>query len=263
MTEPRITIERTSMGWRAIRWLLWRYVRRISHRHLINRTLQHTSGESMRWLPKDIDRFLETLQSETIEMRVTAKLPHLPNACSRLMVELAIYTLAADAALRSHGVETNSAHLVMADIGWDIYRRMLGLSSLPARIVSRDPARRLRWAIRGLLVFPFRPVGAPGYETSVFRDGGDLHTHFTHCPPQTFARAIAARRADPELLEAFTKSWCHYGSPGADIIAAVGKRRHYQRLQTLSAGDPVCDMCWKARGSGQMLQSQEEEEKQC
>lgn len=251
------------MGWNVICGLLWRYVKRTSHRLLINRTLQHTSGESMRWLPKDIDRFLETLQSEPMEVRSTAKLPNLANVGSRLMVELAIHTLATDAALRSHGVGTNSAHLVMADIGWDIYRRMLGRSSLPARIVSRNPALRLRWTIRGLLIFPFRPVGAPGYETRVFRDGNDLHTHFTYCPPQTFARAIAARRVDPELLEAFRQSWCRYDSPGADIIAADGKRGHYRRPRTFSAGDPACDMCWKARGSGQMLKFQEEEDKQC
>lgn len=189
------------MGWNVIRWLLCRYVRRTSHRHLFNRTLQHTSAESMRGLPKDIDCFLETPQSETMEMRSTAKLPNLPNVGSRMMVELAIHTLAADAALRSHGVGTNNAHLVMADIGWDIYRRMLGLSSLPVRIISRDPALR--------------------------------------------------------------QSWCRYDSPGADIIAADGQRGHYRRPRTLSAGDPVFDMCWKARGSGQMLQSQEEEEKQC
>ncbi|MCF3595033.1 hypothetical protein LZG00_13625 [Rhodobacteraceae bacterium LMO-12] len=255
MTEQSIADERTPLGWRIISWLLWKGVRRTCHRHLANRTLRLTSGDALRWLPDDTDRFLDTLERESAEMRAIADLPQLPNAGSRLMVELAIHTVAADAALRSHGVETASAHSVVADVGWDLYRRMLGLSSLPSRIVSRNPGRRLRWTIQELLIFPFRPVGAPGYETRVFRDGEDLHTHFTHCPPQTFARAVAERREDPEMLEAFRQSWCLYDWPGADLIAADGRRGHYQRPHTLSAGDPVCDMCWKARGSGQMLQS--------
>lgn len=255
MTEQHISVERTALGWRAIRWLLWRNLRRTCHRHLANRTLRLTNGHTLRWLPKDTDRFLDTLTQETAGMRSITDLSHLPNVGSRLMVELAIYTVAADAALRSHGVETNCAHSVVADVGWDLYRRLLTLSSLPSRVFSRDPGRRIRWTIRGLLIFPFHPVGAPGYETRVFRDGDDLNTHFTHCPPQTFVRVIAGRREDPELLEAFRQSWCRYDWPGADLIAADGDRGHYQRLHTLSAGDQVCDMCWKAHGAEQMLQT--------
>lgn len=255
MSEQPVPVEHTPSDWKVIRWLLWKNVRRTCHRHLATRTLRLASGDVLRWLPEDTDSFLDTLARETAGMRAVADLPRLPNFGSRLMVELAIYTVAADAALRAHGVEIACAHSVVADVGWDLYRHMLGLSSLPSRIISRDPGRRLRWTIRGLLIFPFHAVGAPGYETKVFRNGDDLHTHFTHCPPQTFARAIAERREDPELLEAFRQSWCRYDWPGADLIAADGERGHYQRPHTLSAGDPVCDMCWKACGSGQMFQS--------
>jgi hypothetical protein len=252
MAEP-LLIERTPFGWRAIRWLIRKNVGRTSHRYLINQTLRLTNGETLRWLPKDIDLFLEALEREALEMRTGADLAHLPNAGSRLMVELAIYTVAASAALRLHSIETAFSHSIAADVGWDIYRRMLGLMSLPSRVLSRDPGRRLRWTIQGLLIFPFRSVGAPGYEAHIFRDGDDLHTHFKHCPPQTFARAISAQRDDPELLEAFRQSWCLYDWPGADLIAADDKRGHYVRPHTLSFGDPVCDMCWKSRISEELL----------
>ena len=263
MTERQTTFGPTPLGWRAVRWIFLRDVRRMSRRHLTYRTLQLTQGDTVRWLSDDIGRFLKTLERETAEMRANAELSQIPNVGSRLMVELAIYTVAADAALRAQGVAAASAHSVLADTGWDLYRRMLVLSSLPSRMISRDPGRRLRWTLGGLLIFPFRPVGAPGYDAQVFRKGEDIHTHFTHCPPQTFARAAAVRRKDPELLEAFRQSWCRYDAPGADIIAADGKRGHYQRPQTLSAGDPVCDMCWKARGSKQLPKSDRKEDKQC
>lgn len=247
MTANRRPDARPSPGWRAVRALIRHELALTCRRHLANRTLHLADGEKVRWLPEDIERFLATLDRMTDEMREIAGLQTLPDAGSRLMVELAIYTVAADAALRRHGVETGCAHAVVSDVGWDLYRRMLRLSSLPARLISRNPGRRLRWTIRSLLVFPFRPVGAPGYAARVFRDGDDLQTHFTHCPPQTFARAAAAHRAEPELLEAFCQSWCLYDWPGADLIAGDGKRGHYRRPQTLSAGDPVCEMCWKAR----------------
>ena len=250
MTDPRTSPQQPApFHWRTVRWCLRRELRRTCRWHLANRTLYDEDGGTMRWLRQDRDRFLETLDRVVEEMREIAGLHALPNSGSRLLVELAVYTLAADAALRRHGVGTDCAHSVVADIGWDLYSRMLRLSSLPARVVSRNPGRRLRWTIRTLLVFPFRPVGAPGYETRVFRKGDDLQTHFTHCPPQSFARKVATRRADPELLEAFRQSWCLYDWPGADIIAGDGRRGHYRRPRTLSAGDPVCDMCWRARGA--------------
>ena len=249
MSNLRTSPRPTPLHWKMVRWLVRWELRRTCHRHLANRALHDEGGGAMRWLRQDRDRFLETLDQMVEEMRKVAGLHALPNGGSRLMVELAVYTVAADAALRRHGVRTDCAHSVVADIGWDLYRRMLRLSSLPARIASRDPGRRLRWTIRALLVFPFRPVGAPGYETRVFPEGDDLHTHFTHCPPQSFARRVATHHEDPELLEAFRQSWCLYDWPGADLIAGDGQRGHYRRASTLSAGDPVCDMCWRARSA--------------
>ena len=249
MTDPRKSRQPAPFHWRTVRWCLRRELRRTCHRHLANRALHNEGGGTMRWLWQDRNRFLETLDRVVEEMRETAELHALPNGGSRLMVELAVYTVAADAALRRHGISVDCAHSVVADIGWDLYSRMLRLSSLPARIVSRDAGRTLRWTIRTLLVFPFRPVGAPGYEARVFREGDDLQTHFTHCPPQSFAHRAATRLEDPELLEAFRQSWCLYDWPGADIIASDGRRGHYRRPNTLSAGDPVCDMCWRARGA--------------
>jgi len=147
-------------------------------------------------------------------------------------------------------VTPKTAHRVVADLGWDVYRRMLRLSSLPARLVTRDPGRRLRWTIRALLVFPFHAPGAPGYAVETWRDGDDILTHFTCCPPQSFVRRVAETEDDPDTLEAFRQSWCTYDWPGADLIAGDGKRSHYRRRRTLSHGDTMCDMCWAARSQG-------------
>lgn len=227
---------RPSPGWRAVRALIRREMLRTCRRQLGNRALHLADGEEVRWPPEDIERFLVTLDRAAEETREIVGLQTLPDGGSRLMVELDIYTVAADTALRRPGVETGCAHAVVTDVGWDLYRRMLRLSSLSARLISRYPGRRLRWTIRALLVFLFYPVGAPGYAARVFRDGDDPQTHFTHRPPQTFARAVARHRAEPELLEAFRQSWCLYDWPGANLIAGDGKRGHYRRPQTLSAG---------------------------
>lgn len=247
MNIPNDTSGNSRFHWRIMRWIMWRFTRNATRRVLVDRSLRNMSGQEFRWLQGDINCFLIEVKSEVAHLRPMAQLGGLPNFGSRLMVEFAIYTVAADRTLRDRDLDPASARDVLADIGWSVYRQLLALSSLPARLVARDPGKRVRWSIRGLLIFPFRPVGAPGYAAEVFRDGEDLHTHFTHCPPQSFARRIADETGDPEALAGFANSWCTYDWPGADLIAADGHRGHYIRRRTLSAGDPVCDMCWVAQ----------------
>jgi hypothetical protein len=240
------TSRNDQIQWRLVRWILWRFIRDAAGRVLIDRSLRSKTRQEIRWLRRDINFFLSEVSTKASRLRRLAQLGALPDFGSRLMVELAIYTVAADRTLRDRDLDPRSAQDALGDIGWSVYRRLLAVSSLPARLVTRDPGKRLRWSIRGLLIFPFRPVGAPGYAANVFREGEDIHTHFTHCPPQSFARRIADETDDPEALTGFANSWCKYDWPGADLIAADGHRGHYIRRRTLSAGDSVCDMCWVA-----------------
>ena len=164
------------------------------------------------------------------------------------MVELAVYTSAGYRCLLDQGLAPNEARQIVADAGWLVYMRMLGLASLPYRLTSRDPGTRLRRTIRSLLRFPFNAPGAPGYAVQARVENGDILTHFTNCPPHSFVRALVAEDDRGDLL-AFRESWCRYDWPGADLIASDGQRGHYARPHTLSHGDGVCDMCWRAHSA--------------
>jgi len=234
---------RPSPGWRAVRALIRRELLRTCRWQLGNRALHLADGEKVRWLPEDIERFLVTLDRAAEEMREIAGLQTLPDGGSRLMVELAIYTVAADAALRRPGAETGCAHAVVTDVGWELYRRMLRLSSLSARLFSRDPGRRLRWTIRALLVFPFHPVGAPGLAARIFRDGGDLQTHFAHARrkhlpgrPQRIARSpncwkpfakVGASTTGPALIS--SPGMASGGIPADRRRSRPGRHAHPKR----------------------------------
>ncbi|MEP3302181.1 MAG: hypothetical protein ABJO05_09445, partial [Roseibium sp.] len=182
MSKYDDTIGNSQAHWRIMRWILWRFIRNAALRVLMDRSLRNKTGREIRWLRDDINSFLSDVSTRVALLRPLAQLGGLPDFGSRLMVELAIYTVAADRTLRDSDLDPQSARDALADIGWSVYRRQLAFSSLPARLVTRDPGKRLRWSIRGLLIFPFRPVGAPGYAAEVFREGEDIHTHFTHCP---------------------------------------------------------------------------------
>ena len=238
-----------TLQWRLSRWVLRRTLSGAARRVLANRTLTDAEGRESRWLAPEMNAFLAILNAEMEELRPHAQLEALPSFGNRLMVELSVYTVACDRALRHMGTTPASARRIVADLGWDIYRRMLALTSLPVRVLTRDPGRRLRWTIRMLLRFPFNAPGVPGYAVETRVEGDDILTHFTHCPPQSFVRRLSVETDDPDILETFRQSWCLYDWPGADIIADDGQRGHYRRRRTLSHGDPVCDMCWAARST--------------
>lgn len=231
---------------RIARFVLRCVVHRTARHLLASRTLKDEDGCQVRWLDDEIESFLAEVETDVAALRPKAGLDDLPSFGNRLMVELAIHTVSADRVLRRLGLAPSLSAAIVADLGWDIYRRLLSLYSAPIRLVTRDPGRRLRWTIRMLLVFPFNAPGAPGYEVRVSHDGPDILTCFTHCPPHTFARRLAETTDDPDVLEAFRHSWCTYDWPGADLIARDGDRGHYRRTRTLSHGDSECDMCWRA-----------------
>lgn len=231
---------------RMIRFVVWR----IARRALLRREIRLQTGDRLRWLQPQANAF-HTLWTTEITALHAAGFPVAGvTGGGRLMAELALVTVAADTALRKMTITPECSRELVADIGWILYRQMLLLTSLPYRAVTRDPERRLRWTLQTLLVFPFRPVGAPGYAAEFLHEPGVVQTNFTHCPPQSLARAVAEQNNDPDVLAAFRQSWCLYDWPGADLIAGDGKRGHYRRARTLSHGDPVCDMCWSARASG-------------
>lgn len=239
------------MPWNNIRWIVLTALRRSANRVLLTREIVGIDQSPRRWLPIDVGRFISRVAPTADELRPVAELEALPKVGNRLMVEMGIFTASAYRVLLAEGIPKDSARVLVADIGWDFYARLLRLTSLPFRLTSRDPSQRLQRTIRLLLWFPFSAPGAPGYAVEVRTNGPDILTHFTHCPPHSFVRKLIATLGDQGDLEAFRQSWCQHDWPGADLIADDGERGHYVRKQTLSAGDPLCDMCWAARGRGQ------------
>ena len=170
----------TPLKWRLSRTFLRRVVSGAARRVLVNWALTDIDGNRLRWLHPEIDRFVGALEAEAEALRPGAGLETLPSFGNRLMVELAVYTAACDRTLRRHGIAPASSREAVADLGWNVYRRMLAITSLPVRLVTRDPGRRLRWTIHMLLRFPFDAPGAPGYAVETWTEGEDLFTHFTH-----------------------------------------------------------------------------------
>ncbi len=232
-----------------IEWSLlaiaYRPVVRLAARQILEGRLRNPRHpHEGRWSQSEVDDLLEAMWQRVDELRTRAKVEHIPTFGNRHNVFLAAVTTAAYRSFVAEGTAQNDAATLVGDIGWKMYRRLLSLATFPHRWATRDPSQRMERTLRSLLRFPFSAPGRPGYEVDAWSDGSTFRTSWTHCPPQTFVRDLIEADGDRGELEAFYRSWCQYDWPGADVIAGDGERGHYRRLQTLSRGDPVCDMCW-------------------
>jgi hypothetical protein len=226
-------------------------VRRAARQALQGRLLDPRDPRRGRWLRPDVQACLAGTWRRVDGLLPAARLEELPTWGNRLNVFLAVVTTAAYQEILEWGASREYAATLVADLGWKIYAWMLAASATPARILTRSPRRRLEWTLKLLMRFPFGAPGKPGYEVRAWSEGERFFTHWTHCPPQAFVRALVEAGEDRGELEAFYRSWCLYDWSGADLLAGDGERGHYRRPHTMSRGDAVCDMCWWARRAGE------------
>ena len=220
--------------------LVWRS----AHQILQGRLLDLEKPKKGRWLDSDIREYLNQTWIRCDALMPIAALEKLPTYGNRHNVFLAVVTTAAYQVMLDRGVSVGYAIQLVGDLSWRIYSSMLAAISIPYRMTTRDPGRRMGKILRALMFFPFNAPGAPGYEVKVWTEGSDTYTYWTHCPPQTFVRRLIEMNGDHGELDAFYNSWCLYDWPGADVLANDSQHGHYSRLHTLSRGDSVCDMCW-------------------
>lgn len=240
----RLGLTHDAVVWRTTRACLMVAFGRSARKVLDGRVRDPERPQLGEWDRDGIRLFLRATEAKARSVRPAVRLEQFSRFGNRLMVELTVLSISAYRVMLDLGISRKEASRSVGNVGWDFYRAMLRLYSLPFRLLFRDPSRRIRSTIRLLLKFPFGAGGRPGYEVRVWSDAASIHTHFTHCPPQSAVRAVVAQHGDEGDLEAFYQSWCQYDWPGADLIADDGASGHYSRFHTLSRGDAVCDMCW-------------------
>ena len=219
-------------------------VRRAARQILKGRLIDPNAPTKGRWLEADVRHFLRRTWERTDDLLLIAEMDKLPTFGNRHNVFLALVTTSAYQILIEGGVSAEYACTLVGDVGWKIYSWMLATVSLPVRVITRDPGRRIEKTLRMLTVFPFSAPGRPGYGVTIWTKGNDTFTHWTHCPPLAFVRRVVAATGNRGELEAFRRSWCLYDWPGADLLAADNRHGHYSRPHTMSRGDSICDMGW-------------------
>lgn len=127
-----------------------------------------------------------------------------------------------------------NSHTLTADVAWAAYRPFVAASTLPARLLVRNPQARLRALARSQQRFPFNP---PGWRfTPAVGDGSAVD--ITHCP-------IAAYLLSHGAAALCAAAWCGQDGPVAERWGA-----QLRRTGTLATGAAACDFGYDIGPSG-------------
>jgi hypothetical protein len=202
-------------------------------RALVGRHIDRQKPHKGRFTTTDLDRILEStvLAFETLMSR--ANIRRFESLGNRMNVMLGVASLAMYKALQKEGIEREYAVELFTDVAWKLYQKFIILPRMYARLVTRDPQRRMNIILRAFLKFPFN---RPGYQWKVKSQDEGFQVDFYRCPVRDYFHEMGEENF---LLN----SWCVLDFALAQVMVPGG---HYERPHTLSAGDAVCDMIWSA-----------------
>jgi hypothetical protein len=147
---------------------------------------------------------------------------------------LAVFALAVYRALLAEGIEASYATELVGDLAWTIYQKWIVLPRLLARRATDDPQNQMNLMLRMFLRFPFN---RPGYDWKASTDdSGAYAIDFYRCPMRDYLRS----QGEEEFM---LGSICALDFALAQAMVEGGR---YERTHTLSAGDGICDMKWRA-----------------
>jgi hypothetical protein len=223
-----------TVGDQVIRALVFRVARRV----LTGRLRDTSDPVRGRLTRHEVNSILHGAAAEFA--RLAESLPEEPTAGSKLCVRLAAWTLALDRALQAHGVTATDSRTLTADVAWAAYRPFVAASTLPARLLVRNPEARLRALARSQQRFPFNP---PGWRfTPAGGDGSAVD--IAYCP-------IAAYLLSHGAGGLCVAAWCGQDGPVAERWGA-----QLCRTGTLATGARACDFRYGTGPNGRQPATQ-------
>jgi hypothetical protein len=222
--------------WLIKLWMKWT-IKRAAYRILEGRYIDRNHPQRGRFSRQQVDRFLEQTWRNLDVMEPKAELDQLTNLGNRQNVFMSVASLAGYRALLDDGIEPAYATELFSDIGWRVYVALFQPLRFLARLRYRDePQKQVNFILRAFMRYPF---SEPGYQGEASEEADHFRTDWTRCAPLEYVK-IHGREGE---LAFFFNTWCMYDWALAQIMTADG---WYEREQTLSDGDEVCDMRWYA-----------------
>jgi hypothetical protein len=171
---------------------------RASRRTLVGRGRRIAAAEKGRFTKKDVRRILE--RTWRIFDRLSPEIPREPTVGAKHNVRFACLALCLLNALAEEGVEREYARILISDILWQTYKIGASVPLLIARLLTRDPKRRVRLCAQLFMAFPFN---RPGYQYEILPDDSPenaIAVKWTRCPKINYLKTHQAEDLCLECL---------------------------------------------------------------
>lgn len=200
-----------------------------AHQAIVGRNRDRFNPAKGRFMRAEVDRLLvETWRTFD---QLAPGVPREPTVGSRMNILLSCLSLAFFQSLLAAGVERDYAIELFADAAWKVYAKWAILPRFIARLISRDPQRRMNIAVGMFLRFPFNPP-AYRFDSSPARDS--IAVNIRRCPVAEYFRARGA-------ADLCVGSWCNLDYGLAQMWGGW-----LERGGTLAGGAEFCDFRFKA-----------------
>ena len=207
--------------------------RRAAKQALLGRYLDRDQPAKGRFTRQQVDRVLARTWETFDRLAPGAHVERLETHGARQNALLAVFALAVYRELQAEGVNAKYATELVTDLAWTVYQKWVIVPRLIARVASDDPQQQMNLMLRMFLRFPFN---RPGYDWKAWTDESAYAIDFYRCPMRDYLRS----QGEEEFM---LNSLCTLDFALAQVMAKGGR---YERSHTLSAGDTVCNMKWRA-----------------
>lgn len=209
--------------------LFWPWARWAARSALIGRSRSRDDPALGRFTHRDVHRLLKAAWAKFNDL--APGLSREPTLGSRQNVSLACLTLAMLDALREEGIERGYAIELIGDSCWKVYAQWGQVPRLLSRLLTRDPAKRMRISVDTFLRFPFN---RPGYRYLDVPEPAGRGLDMLRCP-------VAGYLAAHSASDLAVGSWCNLDFQLARMWGGT-----LERHNSLAQGAQCCDFGFRA-----------------
>jgi hypothetical protein len=191
---------------------------------MVGRSRSLNDPTAGRFTRHEVGRLLKSAWAKFDEL--APDLPPEPTVGSRQNVLLACLTLAMLEALGDEGIDRPHAIELVGDTCWKIYAQWGQVPRLASRLISRDPAERMRRSVNMFLRFPFN---RPGYRYDYVAEPQGRAIDMLRCPVADYLGAHGAS-------DLTVGTWCNLDYQLAHMWGGT-----LERHGTIAAGAEKCD----------------------
>lgn len=210
-------------------------------RWYISRTIRQTlNGRNRQLKQHEKGRFTATDADAIVKRtwihydRLLPNSPKMKTSGNRVLMNNGVVSLALYRAICEKTEDRDYVTQLAGDVLWKIYKSSMKLPVTLARLIHRDRKKQMNFLCRMATKYRYAP---PAYEVKNRFENGTFYMDFYRCPIFDYFREQGI-----EELAFFRKTWCTFDWPVIEELVSGPVR--YERKQTLSAEDGVCDMRW-------------------